>query len=635
MLLKNKAVSEKRVAANQANAKHSTGPRNEQGKKVSSQNNFKHGFYAQMQPEVMAVLHEDPLEKVRILTGLSNSYNVENSAQQMVVDDIFDLRWQRIQVVRSQEAKMGLRVKGVERQRDMMHLQINHDVADVPQAEVLEKGLRNIADSPAKFGALIDKLNALIKQAEERDYSSALPYLTAIYGKQASPRGATIFNVFLDLGRLQRERQAALEARRPWPPPGDPVWKEEDAPKKGDPPGYDPRLDLPNEALLMYLNMELHEVQKCYSFFVEDKIIVTQMNRDAAIAPTLDSLPAARVLWMIDRDIDAKTRLLMKMLVEDRKRRLILQQDEEADDAGSSGAPPKAGAGPRQTVGEEEGSSAAGPEADSGQDAGPDEASGADGEDVEVNDAQGKADPEPVQTPEAPFRSAVGTTSLLILTLVLHLVLSLTHVSLTQGSVASTSPLRVEAGLSRHLPDLTQELAVGTSVLQFKSKVAILPQLQRYPHGPQVRAVECGSAATALASLPTHRAKCGSSVTDLAPRPELRRKGGSPAAAAFQGGLRPQTGEFWSAVGTPPLQFGQSKVATPPQLQPYPRGPQVRALECGSAATALASLRTRRAKCGSSVAGLATPHALRRKGGSIAAALKAGCARRRTNSSQR
>ncbi len=600
MSRKVKVVTEKRVAANQANAKHSTGPRTEQGKKVSSQNNFKHGFYAQMQPEVMAVLHEDPLEKVRILTGLSNSYNVENSAQQMVVDDIFDLRWQRIQVVRSQEAKMGLLVKDVERQRDLMHLQINHDVADVPQAEVLEKGLRNIADSPAKFGVLSDKLKALIKQAEERDYSSALPYLTAIYGKQASPRGAIIFNVFLDLGRLQRERKAALAARRPWPPPGDPVWQDEDAPKKGDPPGYDPRLDLPNEALLMYLNMELHEVQKCYSFFVEDKIIVTQMNRDAAIAPTLDSLPAARVLWMIDRDIDAKTRLLMKMLVEDRKRRLIRQQDEEAGDAGPGGAPPKAGAGPRQTVGEEEGSSAArseagsdpeqtvgeeegssaaGPQADSGQDAGPDEASGADGEDVEVNDAQGKADLEPDRTPEAPFRStvgtpregignteqgtarptspfmsAIGTPTLLILTLVLHLVLSLTHASLTQGSVPGTSPLRLEAGLSRHFPGLTRESADGASVLFGQSKVVTPPQFQRHPRGPQVRALECvPPSGTALASLRTRRAKCGSSVAGLAAPHALRRKGGS-IAAALQGGLRPQTDEFQSAVRTPALQ---------------------------------------------------------------------------------
>jgi len=518
MLRKSKAVTEKQVAANQANAKHSTGPRTERGKQVSSQNGFKHGFYAQLQPEVMAVLHEDPIEKARILTGLNKSYEPENPAQQMVVDDIFDLRWERVQMVRSRGAKMGLAVKGVERHRDYMHLQINHDVADVPQAEVLEKGLRNIADSPAKFGVLIEKLKALVEQAEKRDYSCSLPYLTAIYGKQASPRGATIFNLFLDLGRLEREREAARAARRPWPPPGDPMWEEwkDEAPKPGDPPGYDPRLDLPCEALLMYLHMELHEIQMCYSFFVEDKIMVTQMNRDAALAPTLDSLPAARALWIIDRDIDQKTRLLMKMRVEDRKWRLLKQQDQEAEESETSKPGVNGGSGGQV------GPNGVRPEADSGQDAAPSPVGEETvGEDVEVSDAQGKTDPKADQTPGAaasPFLSAVGTTPVLVLMLVLHLILSLSHVTLAHEPAGRTPP-----------------------------------QLQPYTRGPRVRALECGSAATALASVPALWAKCGRSVAALAPQPTRRGKGGSPAAA-LQGGLRPRTDELQSAVRTPPQQ---------------------------------------------------------------------------------
>jgi len=469
---KKRVVSAKQVAANQANATHSTGPRTERGKQVSSQNNFKHGFYAQLHPEVMTVLHEDPVEKVKILTGLMKSYPVENPAQQMVVDDIFDLRWQRLQTARSRSAKMALSVKAVERQRDRMHLQINHDVGDIPQSEMLEKGLRNIPDSPAKFGVLIDKLEALIQQADELDYSQALPYLTAIYGRQASPRGATIFNLFLDMGRLQRERAAALKARRPWPPPGDPMWeewKDEATPQPGSQPGYDPRLDLPNQALLMYLNMELHDAQMMYSFFVEDKIMVTQINRDAALAPTLDSVAAARALWILDRDIDQKTRLLMKMLVEDRKLRLLRQQDQEAEQiqqaeraaaaqserSGSSDGPQPDGVGP----------SGARPEANPGSDG-----------------ARPPADRKPDQTREAPASTLLSTA--LIVTLVIHLVLSLTRGSVatpeTRPSAArpyavagresaartpappatrTTTP-HVEAGSSRHLPGLTRGSAV-------------------------------------------------------------------------------------------------------------------------------------------------------------------------------
>jgi len=270
MLRRTKVVTAKQIAANKQNGKKSTGPRTDRGKQISSQNNFKHGFYAHVQPEVMAALHEDPLEKISIHRDLTNSYPPQNPSQQMVIDDLTDWRWHRLQVVRSRMAALGLRVKNVDRQRDLMHLQINHDVGDVPQAEVLEKGLRNIADCPAKFEVLIAKFEALIEQANARDYSQALPHLIAIYGKQASPRGATIYNLFLDFDRLEREREAERKAGRAWPPKGDPVWQDKDyAPRKGDEPGFDRRLDLPCEVLLSHLNLELHEVQVRYSYFIE------------------------------------------------------------------------------------------------------------------------------------------------------------------------------------------------------------------------------------------------------------------------------------------------------------------------------------------------------------------------------
>ncbi|MGO9275590.1 MAG: hypothetical protein ACLQOO_36030 [Terriglobia bacterium] len=474
MSLKNKPVSEKRVAANQANAKHSTGPTTERGKQVSSQNGFKHGFYAQIQPEVMAALHEDPVEKLRILTSLTNYYQPENSSQQMVIDDLTDLRWHRKQVVRSREARMGLTVRDVDRQRERLHLQIGHNVGDVSQAEVLEKGLRNIPDSPGKFVTLIDKFKDLIKQVEECNYSDAVPYLTAIYGKQASWRGAIIFNRFLDLDRLDREREAAFEARRPWPPADDPLYQQGPVPTAGqEGPNGDPRLDEPSELLLHDLNLELRDVQELYRFFVEDKITVTQINRDAAIAPTRESLTAARELEIVDREIAAKIRLFMKMRVKDRKWRLI-RQDEEGEEsktskpagnagsggaqAGPSGARPEAQQDESPDTAEEEvESSGARPEAQ--QDESPDTA----GEEVGSSGARPEADQGPDEvpkTPASPLGSAVGTP-LLILLFLLHLVLSL-----TQGSVPRTPPLPVEAGLSRHLPSLTRESAVGASVLR-------------------------------------------------------------------------------------------------------------------------------------------------------------------------
>ncbi len=408
MLLRTKAVSEKQIAANQANGTKSTGPRTDQGKRVSSQNNFKHGYYARMQPEVMAALHEDPIEKTRDHLALTNDYQPAGASQQMVIDDLVDWRWHRKQVVRSRQSQMGLIVRDVDRRRERMHLQIGHNVADVSQAEVLEKGLYNIPDSPGKYVVLIDKFKDLIKQVKGCNYSDAVPYLTAIYGKQASWRGAIIFNHFLELDRLSREREAAFKARRPWPPAGDPLYKQGPVPTADQEwPNDDPRLDEPSESLLHDLNLELRDVQEAYAFFVEDKITVTPINRDAAIAPTRESLMAARELAIVDREIAGKIRLFMEMRVKDRNWRLIQQQDQESEeqgeekqgetaksagDAGSNGARPEAkqdeacdaagedegsnGARPEadaamreQTVEEEERSSAAGPEEDPGPEA--------------------------------------------------------------------------------------------------------------------------------------------------------------------------------------------------------------------------------------------------------------------------
>ena len=311
--------------------------------------------------------------------------------------------------------------------------------------------------------------------------------MTAIYAKQASYRGATIFNLFLDRMRLAREREEALKHRRPWPPPGDEVWQDEDAPTADDEPGYDPRLDLPSDLLLMKLNQELHDVARLYDIFIREKVTVTQTKRDAAIAPAgpVDWY-LARELWMIDRQIDAKTRLFMKMRVDDRNWQLIEEQDDADDsEAGSNGARPEA-------------------------DSGPDETRKAEGR---RQNAEGgvhpEAEPEPDETvaareeptvagPPAPADSAGRKQA--------------------EDSAVGIPALLMLACLLGFL------LGVRT-----RSAVGIPPQLQAYLRGPRVRALECGSAATALESVPALRAKAA-----------LRPEGGS-SAAALQGGLRPQS----------------------------------------------------------------------------------------------
>jgi len=518
-LLKTKVMTPKQVAANQANGQKSTGPRTDRGKKVSSQNGYKHGFYAQVQFDVMDTLREDPVERTQILHSLEKGYRPAHEGQQMVVEDIATLRWRRRQLERSQNAQMAERVKALELQRELLHLQINHDVADVSQAEILEKGLRRIDDCPAKFEMILDKLKALIQQVEECNYADAIPYLTAIYAKQASLRGASIFNHFTDLMRLGDEREEALKHRRPWPPPGDPVWDDEDAPTAKDGPGYDPRLDLPSELLLMLLNQEVHDVARQYQLFIEHKVTITQMNRDAVLAPEQPGgYYLAREIWMVDRMIDAKTRLLMKMKLDDPKWR----KDEEVGtssarpgaESGSEETPEPATDGPAtETPDPERQSVAAVPALERSEGSPPPT------QDVAAASPPPGVRPSQETRPAPQHEGPAATLPLVVLACVLGFMLGVR----TRSAVRTAQPA---------------EPAVGTAL-----------QLQGYVpahlQGPRVRAVECGSAATALASLPA-----------------LRANGGNSAAAAPDG-LRSQMDKLQSAVGTLRSAQGQA-----PPLQP-------------------------------------------------------------------
>ena len=547
MLLPGKTVTEKQVAANKGNAQKSTGPTTPRGKRISSQNGFKHGLYSQLQFDVMDALREDPAERRRTIDNLIQDYHPENTNQQMVVEEIGTLHWRRGQLERSQNAQMGERVHDLEAERDRLHLQIHSDVADISQAEMLEKGLRNLQDCPAKFEMLLDKFNALIKQVEECNYSDAVPYLTAIYAKQASVRGASIYNRFLTLMRLERERAEALKHRRPWPPPGDEVFDDEDAPRAEDEPGYDPRLDRPDELLLHNLTQELHDVTKLYGMYIRDKVMLTQMKRDAALAP---HQPAgyylAREIWMVDRDIDAKTRLFMKMRVEDRKWRQMMEEDEEgereagesAKPAGSVGSPPTASVGP----------SSAGPEADPGSNDAPDGKVGPSGARPEAdpgsNDApDGKvgpsgAGPEPDQTADAEEPTVAGPAVSVdpCSREQTHGSVSAPKAAIGKPASGLSKPKRQIAKSDRGSSATTPTLIIVACVLSFmlgmraRSLVRTLSQTQGYVK-TQRHVLECSSVATALPSSAAVRARGGRASIARASAPTLAAKGAGAAIA--------------------------------------------------------------------------------------------------------
>jgi hypothetical protein len=84
-----KTISARKLAANQANAKKSTGPRSEAGKKRSSQNSFKHGLYA----AETVVSTEDPEVYYKFSLEWYRCYSPRDFEELSILSDMISTRW--------------------------------------------------------------------------------------------------------------------------------------------------------------------------------------------------------------------------------------------------------------------------------------------------------------------------------------------------------------------------------------------------------------------------------------------------------------------------------------------------------------------------------------------------------------
>lgn len=87
------------VAANQANAQHSTGPQSPEGKARSSRNSFKHGLYSKQ----LVLPNEDPAELDRLRLSLRAEHQPINTTEDILVNELAESFW-RIRRMREREA---------------------------------------------------------------------------------------------------------------------------------------------------------------------------------------------------------------------------------------------------------------------------------------------------------------------------------------------------------------------------------------------------------------------------------------------------------------------------------------------------------------------------------------------------
>jgi hypothetical protein len=144
-------ASAKQVEANRRNAKKSTGPRTPQGKLQVCLNALKHGRQADPFVHGMLALQEDPPAYYRLLGDLLASLRPANPHQRVQVEDLARLRVEKQRLQRARAALVAGKKRSLEVGRDRRQLEFDQDSPDLPQAELLQKGLCRAPDSPPKF----------------------------------------------------------------------------------------------------------------------------------------------------------------------------------------------------------------------------------------------------------------------------------------------------------------------------------------------------------------------------------------------------------------------------------------------------------------------------------------------------
>ena len=306
MPVRTREVTPRMAEANRHNAEKSTGPRTPEGKQHVAYNALQHGLYGKPCLQFMLATGEDPKELQQILTGLTESFHPFTAAQQMLVEDLAMLRWEKRRNQRAQAAaisfeleQLDINTEELRKQRDREESGLSFD-----RAAVAEKGLINMPDCPGKFRQIRDKLKLLLEQVNRKEFEVDVSnILLLLYGNQPSLRGnllCTYFDRFLT-----------------------------------QPPD-----EVQHEQLRLAVIDELIEWGQKYATFMRRYIEVSPARRDLCFVPT-------EARWKlilrqeagIDRQIERKTRLLWEMQEVDRKRREdeqwqeIAQQEAEAAEA--------------------------------------------------------------------------------------------------------------------------------------------------------------------------------------------------------------------------------------------------------------------------------------------------------------
>jgi hypothetical protein len=175
------------VAANKANARKSTGPRTELGRSHSRMNAAKHLVFANMSPGCMMVLGEDPAKYEELCEFLWRVFQPQDGFEQMLVEDMAEIRWRRRRVIRAETGILVVRNLQFEEPQERY----------VGGRDKWQVGLSGLPPSTPIFIKIISHLLAVKDSIESEGFKEdKLIYLTTVYGRECVNPGRNLIDLF-------------------------------------------------------------------------------------------------------------------------------------------------------------------------------------------------------------------------------------------------------------------------------------------------------------------------------------------------------------------------------------------------------------------------------------------------------
>ena len=301
----NDKLTPRQLESNRRNAKKSTGPRTEAGKRRAALNALKYGYYngPHTMEQTMLLLGEDPHEFHAFRDSLIASRQPADAVEQMLLEDIAMLAWKKRRLNRAQQGLQLRNLEVLELDRQRQVLEVGRESADISQDEVLKSGLRRAQRSPSRFGETLSHLDTLAALVKRQDFSQDISFaITMLYGETPTLRGAQIANSYRQLGEqgVETEEQRALAAE-----------------------------------LKVALEEEIRDVMEEYTLFLQEHVHVSPALRDSALAPVHPEWTSiVRHEYTLDRLIDRKLKLLTEIQA-NRKLEELATQSMEHDVRGT------------------------------------------------------------------------------------------------------------------------------------------------------------------------------------------------------------------------------------------------------------------------------------------------------------